>query len=132
MKIAYVAAGVALAGCAACYPLSARPSAQPAPVAPATVYVTPAAAPTTAPPVSAFVQVPDLAFRRLDVAEFLLDGQGLGHSVIGGGGPGVLAPSNWQVCSSLPRAGTTVRSGTRVALIVEKYECDAAENRPTQ
>jgi hypothetical protein len=65
-----------------------------------------------------------MANRRLDVAEYMLDEIGLGHDVIGGGRLGVIEADAWYVCSSQPRANASVRSGTRIALIVAKYGCN--------
>jgi hypothetical protein len=138
MRIGYAAVGIAVLATAACNPLGTRSTSAPAmppatapataptvvPTAPpATVYVTPSETPT----LPEFVRVPDLAFRRLDVAEYVLSSTGLGHSVIGMDDNGRDGPSDYMVCSMLPRAGTRVRSDTRVALVVQWVVCD---NRP--
>lgn len=127
MKRMYVAAGIALLATTSCNPLAARSNVtaqQAAPAPPsATVYVTP----TPEATVPAFVQVPDLAHRPLDVAEYLLDSQGLGHAVVGPDQADYDA-NQLRVCSTLPRAGTTVRSGTRVALVVRFPDCADMHN----
>ena len=122
MKRMYVAAGIALLATTSCNPLAARSNnavtaTVPAPP-PATVYVTP----TPEPTVPAFVYVPDLARRRVDVAVFLLNDQGLGHTFVGGGHD-LSYVDNWQDCASIPRAGTRVGSGTRVALMIRILGC---------
>lgn len=78
--------------------------------------------PAIAAPEPAFVRVPDLAHKAADVAEYLLSTQGLGHTLIG---PNVddFDPNQLRVCSTLPHAGTRVRSGTRVGLVVRWMGC---------
>jgi beta-lactam-binding protein with PASTA domain len=126
MKIAYAVAGTALVAATGCQLTSTPTSAAPpvtvtAPAAtPATVYVTPSSA---APDAGGPARVPFMAQRRLDVAEYMLSAAGLSQALVG---PLAAAndPTEYYVCASQPRANTTVPSGTRVALIVEKWECD--------
>jgi hypothetical protein len=127
MRIGYAVTGIALLATSSCRLSSAPEGNAPAapaaaqvgtPIAPtATVYVTPSAAQT----LPTLVQVPDLAHRRVDVATFLLSGQGLGHSLVGGAD--AYSVADWEVCASIPRAGTTVPSGTRVALVITPIAC---------
>lgn len=124
MRIAYVVAGTSLLAATGCQltssPTSAAPPVTvPAAAPPATVYVTPTEADPTFP---AFVTVPDMAHRRLDVAEYMLSSVGLGHTVVGDS-DAADHPDEWVVCASQPRADTHVHSGTRIALIVEETVC---------
>jgi hypothetical protein len=68
------------------------------------------------------VSVPDETGERLDVAEDDLDGAGLNYTEIGGGTFGIVVKSNWTVCEQKPSAGSKVREGARVKLIVDR-EC---------
>lgn len=123
MRIGYTAIGIAVLASAGCH---LRPS--PASAPPVTVTVTAApsvaaeATPTSEPTIAEFVQMPDLAHRPLDVAEYLLEIRGLGHSIVGPDQYDYDA-TQLRVCSTLPRAGTTVRSGTRIALVVRWMNC---------
>jgi hypothetical protein len=54
--------------------------------------------------------VPDVEGKRLDVAQEILDDEGLEYEVIGGGALGVIVRSNWEVCDQRPRAGVEAQS----------------------
>jgi hypothetical protein len=76
--------------------------------------------------------VPNLVGQRLDVAESNLDDMGLKYEEIGGGTFGIIAKSNWTVCSTQPEAGS---SASKVKLIVDRECGDAgagAATAPTQ
>jgi hypothetical protein len=66
--------------------------------------------------------VPNLVGQRLDVAESDLDDMGLKYQEIGGGTFGIIAKSNWTVCSTQPAAGS---STSKVKLIVDRVCPDA-------
>src|SRR3954454_8148576 len=63
--------------------------------------------------------VPNVVGQRLDVAESDLDDEGVKYEEIGGGTFGIIAKSNWTVCSTQPDAGSTA---SKVKLIVDR-EC---------
>lgn len=65
------------------------------------------------------VKLPNLKGERLDVAQSRLDDRGITYEEVGGGAFGVIDPSNWEVCRTMPSAGTKVRDRT-VKLIVER------------
>jgi hypothetical protein len=62
-------------------------------------------------------EVPDLVGERLDVAEDELDGMGINYEEIGGGTFGIVVRSNWEVCETRPKAGS---SASTVKLIVDR------------
>jgi hypothetical protein len=66
------------------------------------------------------IAVPDLADARLDRAETYLDRLGVGHDTSGGGTFGIIDRSNWQVCTTTPRAGATLPPDTSVRLFVDR------------
>jgi hypothetical protein len=80
-------------------------------------------APSVVPSAARAVVVPRLIGQRLDVAEYKLVAVGLRYKEIGGGTFGILVPSNWKVCQQIPSGGAKVAKGTRVALIVEHFQC---------
>jgi hypothetical protein len=73
-----------------------------------------------ASPAKSANKVPVLAGKRLDVAEILLQQRGLRWREVGGGFFGILVKSNWVVCSTLPRRGSTVGAHARITLIVDR------------
>jgi serine/threonine protein kinase len=73
---------------------------------------------TTKPPSG--IAVPSLVGQPLDVAEQRLDDLGLRASEEGGGLFGVLVPSDWNVCQTSPGAGTRVRRGSTVSLLIDR------------
>jgi serine/threonine protein kinase len=73
---------------------------------------------TTKPPSG--IAVPSLAGQPLDVAEQRLDDLGLRASEEGGGLFGVLVPSDWNVCQTSPGAGTRVKRGATVSLLIDR------------
>jgi hypothetical protein len=82
---------------------------------------TPAPAPaSSASSGSGKVKVPNEVGQRLDVAEDDLASKGLTFQEIGGGVVGIVVKSNWTVCQTKPTAGTSVSSGARVKLIVDR------------
>jgi serine/threonine protein kinase len=66
------------------------------------------------------IPVPALAGQPLDVAEQRLDDLGLRSSEEGGGIFGVLIPSDWNVCQTSPGAGSPVRRGSTVHLLIDR------------
>jgi serine/threonine protein kinase len=66
------------------------------------------------------ISVPALAGQPLDVAEQRLDDLGLRSSEEGGGIFGVLIPSDWNVCETSPAAGSVVRRGSTVHLLIDR------------
>jgi hypothetical protein len=72
---------------------------------------------TTAP---SGIEVPSLAGQPLDIAEQRLDQLGLHSSEEGGGLFGVLVPSDWNVCETSPGAGSTVRRGATVRILIDR------------
>jgi serine/threonine protein kinase len=64
------------------------------------------------------VTVPSLVGQPLDVAEQRLEDLGLSPSEEGGGIFGVLVPSDWNVCSTSPGAGSVVPPGSTVRLLI--------------
>jgi serine/threonine protein kinase len=72
----------------------------------------------TAPPSG--IAVPSLAGQPLDVAEQRLDDLGLRSSEEGGGLFGVLVPADWDVCETSPGAGSSVRRGATVKLLIDR------------
>ena len=66
------------------------------------------------------VTVPSLAGQPLDVAERQLEGLGLRSTEQGGGLFGVVLPSDWDVCQTSPAAGSVVRPGSTVRLLVDR------------
>jgi serine/threonine protein kinase len=66
------------------------------------------------------ISVPALAGQPLDVAEQRLDDLGLRSSEDGGGIFGVLVPSDWNVCETSPAAGSVVRRGSTVRLLIDR------------
>ncbi len=74
-----------------------------------------------APPAKqAGIEVPSLAGESLDVAEQRLEDLGIHPSEVGGGLFGVLIPADWNVCETQPAAGTSVRRGSTVQLLVDR------------
>ncbi len=71
-------------------------------------------------PAPSGIEVPSLAGQPLDVAERRLDDLGLRTSEDGGGLFGVLVPSDWNVCETSPAAGSTVRRGSTVRLLIDR------------
>jgi serine/threonine protein kinase len=68
------------------------------------------------------IEIPSLAGQPLDVAEQRLDDLGLRSSEEGGGLFGVLIPSDWDVCETTPAAGSVVRLGSTVSLVIDRPE----------
>ena len=66
------------------------------------------------------ITVPSLVGQPLDVAEQRLDDLGLQSSEVGGGLFGALIPSDWDVCETSPAAGSTVRRGGTVQLLIDR------------
>ncbi len=66
------------------------------------------------------IRVPSLAGAPLDQAETRLKDLGLRYSEQGGGLFGVVVPSDWNVCTTSPPAGTTVRRGARIGLLIDR------------
>jgi serine/threonine protein kinase len=66
------------------------------------------------------VPVPSLVGDRLDVAEQHLDDLGLRFNEVGGGLFGVLFASDWEVCSTSPSSGDTVRPRSTVQLMIDR------------
>ena len=66
------------------------------------------------------VTVPSLAGQPLDVAEQRLNDLGLRPTEEGGGLFGVLVPSDWDVCSTAPTAGSAVAPGSTVHLSIDR------------
>ena len=66
------------------------------------------------------VTVPSLAGQPLDTAEQQLDRLGLHSNEQGGGLFGVLVPSDWNVCSTSPPAGATVRPGATIDVQIDR------------
>jgi hypothetical protein len=66
------------------------------------------------------IEVPSLVGERLDVAEQRLDDLGLDSERVGGGLFGVLDPSAWDVCDTIPAPGATARPGSTVRLLVDR------------
>jgi Protein kinase domain/PASTA domain len=66
------------------------------------------------------IEIPSLAGQPLDVAEQRLDDLGLGSSEVGGGLFGVLIPADWDVCDTEPAAGTHVKRGSTVRLLIDR------------
>lgn len=92
--------------------------------APATVTV---AATVTAPAVTApapadtaSATMPDYVGQTLDVAEDELDSMGVTYHEVGGGAFGIVVKSNWEVCSTRPKSGTSIDVASDVALIVQR------------
>jgi serine/threonine protein kinase len=71
-------------------------------------------------PVPAGIAIPPLAGQPLDVAQQRLDALGLQSTEDGGGLFGVLVPSDWNVCQTSPGAGTRVRKGSTVSLLIDR------------
>jgi hypothetical protein len=68
------------------------------------------------------ITVPSLAGQPVDVAEQRLDDLGLRSTEDGGGIFGVLIPSDWDVCATSPSAGSTVRRGSTVRLLIDRSD----------
>jgi serine/threonine protein kinase len=66
------------------------------------------------------IAVPSLVGQPLDAAERRLDDLGLHSTEEGGGIFGVLIRTDWVVCATSPAAGTTVRRGTTVRLLIDR------------
>jgi Protein kinase domain/PASTA domain len=66
------------------------------------------------------IEVPSLAGEPLNLAQRRLEELGLRSSEVGGGLFGVLIPSEWDVCETSPPAGTDVRRGSTVELLVDR------------
>jgi serine/threonine protein kinase len=66
------------------------------------------------------IEVPSLAGEQLDVAEQRLDDLGLDSERVGGGLFGVLDPSAWDVCDTIPAPGASARPGSTVRLLVDR------------
>jgi serine/threonine protein kinase len=66
------------------------------------------------------IEVPSLTGQPLDVAEQRLDDLGLRSSEEGGGLFGVLVPADWDVCETSPGAGSSVRRGATVKLLIDR------------
>ena len=66
------------------------------------------------------VTVPSLVGQPLDAAERRLDDLGLHSTEEGGGIFGVLIPTDWEVCATSPTAGTSVRPGSTVRLLIDR------------
>ncbi len=71
-------------------------------------------------PVPTGIAIPPLAGQPLDVAQQRLDALGLQSTEDGGGLFGVLVPSDWNVCQTSPGAGTRVRKGSMVSLLIDR------------
>jgi serine/threonine protein kinase len=74
----------------------------------------------SSPPKPNGVTVPSLVGQPLDFAEQRLDELGLRSTEEGGGIFGVLIPSDWEVCATLPSADSTVRPGSTVRLLIDR------------
>jgi Protein kinase domain len=74
------------------------------------------------PLVAVHPTVPDLVGARLDLAERVLDRQGIPWDLDGGGLLGVVVPNNWTVCSTDPPAGDTVPTDLPVTLSID-HDC---------
>jgi hypothetical protein len=68
------------------------------------------------------IEVPSLAGQPLEAAEQRLDDLGLRSSEVGGGLFGVLIPADWNVCETQPPAGTNVRRGSTVQLLIDRSD----------
>jgi beta-lactam-binding protein with PASTA domain len=66
------------------------------------------------------IEVPSLVGQPLDVAEQRLDDLGLQPAETGGGLFGVIFRSDWDVCETSPPAGTSVRRGSTVELLIDR------------
>src|SRR5262245_10996907 len=66
------------------------------------------------------VTVPSVVGLPLDTAERRLSDAGLHSTDEGGGLFGILIPSEWDVCTSSPSGGETVRRGSTVHLVVDR------------
>jgi hypothetical protein len=66
------------------------------------------------------IEVPSLAGQPLDAAEQRLDDLGLQSEEVGGGLFGVVLPSDWDVCETSPPAGSRVRRGSSVRLVIDR------------
>jgi serine/threonine protein kinase len=84
------------------------------------VFVVPRLNDSDAPPRPSGITVPSLVGQPLDVAEQRLADLGLRSSEEGGGFFGPLLPSAWDVCETSPAAGTTVRRGSTVRLLIDR------------
>jgi serine/threonine protein kinase len=72
------------------------------------------------PPKPSGITVPSLAGQPLDVAEQRLGDLGLHSNEVGGGLFGVIFASDWEVCHTSPPAGSTVRRGATVQLLIDR------------
>ena len=66
------------------------------------------------------IAVPALTGLPLDQAESRLDDLGLRYREDGGGIFGVIVPSDWNVCSTSPAAGTMVNRGATIELVIDR------------
>jgi hypothetical protein len=90
-----------------------------APPATATSTVPTSTVSASRPKPSSLHEIPDLAGKRLDVAEEDAREEDVPFKVLGGGVFGVVVPSNWTVCEQEPSPGARA---ARVKLIVAR-EC---------
>lgn len=64
--------------------------------------------------------VPDVVGERLDLAQALMDDEGIDYQEVGGGTFGIVEPDNWTVCETRPASGDPIEKNRSVKLIVER------------